>query len=93
MGELCNTKFNRFLQWTEVKEKFKLKDGGKCIWFKIVKSDASKLSGRTLEAYTGDKSQKMAKHLQIHSSSKPNSSLVHNQRVSAYLWSLLPKGH
>jgi hypothetical protein len=38
------------------KGKFKFKDGEKCIWFRIVKSNACKLSGRTLGAYTGDKS-------------------------------------
>jgi hypothetical protein len=81
-----------FYQWTEVREKFKLKDGGKCIWFKIVKNNACKLSGRTLGAYTGFKSRKMVKHLQIHSSSKPNSSLLHNQKDLAYLESLPPKG-
>ncbi len=67
-------------------------------WWKMYLVDnceqyACKLSGRTEGTYTRDKSWRMAKHQQLHSSSKPNSSLLHNQRVSAYLWSLLPKGH
>jgi hypothetical protein len=57
VGVLCNTKLSRFYQWTEVREKLKLKDGEKCIWFKIVKSNAYKLSGRTLGTYTRNKSQ------------------------------------
>ncbi len=35
---MFNTKFSRFYQWIDVKEKFKLKDGEKCIWLIIVKS-------------------------------------------------------
>jgi hypothetical protein len=42
--------------------------------------------------FLGGKSQKMAKHLQIHSFSKTNSSILHNQRDSAYLGSLSLKG-
>jgi hypothetical protein len=57
VGVLCNTKLSKFYQWTEVREKFKLKDGEKCIWFRIVKSNACKLSGRTSRAYIGNKSQ------------------------------------
>jgi hypothetical protein len=57
VGVLCNTKLSRFYQWIEVREKLKLKDGEKCIWFIIVKSNACKLSGRTSGTYTGNKSQ------------------------------------
>jgi len=40
-----------FYQRTKVREKLKLKDGEKCIWCRIVTSNACKLSGRTLGNY------------------------------------------